>query len=165
MRNNKIEGYLNLKKYSESPNKNKRKKASNISLKFCFVDKEGENEDTCSNCFLCGWLYPKEMDVKDKNEHVNYCADGEGDKHKKNYGSSQRLIKIAINSQEAENLAGNNHQSKNYNGENGKEKGNNFCSICAKRIYLRNGRTIDDHVLECYKEREQEIFTNKTQKK
>ena len=170
-RNNKIENNINPK-YSNSPNK-KRKKTSTNSLNFCLdikrnqpdinLEREEINYDSCLNCFLCGWEYPKEMDLKDMNEHVNYCADGEGEKHKKMYASSQRLIKIAINSQEEENLS-NKNKSNNKNAENGKEKGNNYCYICSKTIYVRNVKTIDEHILKCYKEKEEEIFT-KTQKK
>lgn len=175
IRNNKIENYLNPK-CSNSPKK-KRKKISTNSLNFCLEKERKEsnliyeesehnnfnNDDSCNNCFLCGWEYPKEMDLKDKNEHMNYCADGEGEKHKKIYKSSQRLIKIAIQSQEEENSS-NKNQAKSFQAENAKEKGNNFCCICSRRVYLRNGKTMDDHLLQCYKEKEDEIFT-KTQKK
>jgi hypothetical protein len=169
--NNKIEKYLNSKNLS-SPQR-KRKFASNNLLNFSLekerkknynnIKKEKNGNDTCNNCFLCGWEYPKEMDVKDKNEHVNYCADGEGEKHKKIYASSQRLIKIAINSQDAENTS-NRYDIINNNSNNKKERRNNYCYICTKTINLRNGKTIDDHILQCYKEKEEEIFV-KMQKK
>lgn len=170
---NKIENSMNKKPKDSNSPKKKRKKTSNDTLEFSlekqhnniisYNENEKNDDDSCPNCFLCGWKYPNEMDLKDKNEHINYCADGEGEKHKKMYGSSQRLIKIAIHSQEEENPSSK-KDLKNKNAENAKEKGNNFCHICSKRIYLRNGKTIDEHILQCYKEKEDEIF-KKTGKK
>lgn len=164
--NNKIENLLNSNNAASA--KRKRKKESTNSLNFSLNKEVCENfsdielnekeDESCSNCFICGWRYPREMDLKDKNEHVNFCADGEGEKHKKIYASSQRLIKIAINSQDEENIS-NNHETKINNDNNKKDKLTNYCYICSKRIYLRNGKTIDEHILKCYKEKEEKIFT------
>jgi len=168
---------------SQSPLKKKRK-SSNKTIKLNYnyehynfeksnfqddFHESNKIEDSTLLCISCGWEYPKEMDFKDKNEHVNFCFDGEGEKHKKMYFSSQRLIKIAINSQvevRADNQDIKGIDTDNYKktSTKGKDKFSNFCSLCSKKIIPRNGKTIDDHILECYKQKEQEIFAKSNNK-
>ncbi len=157
--------------FNKQKKKTQNEKCVNLISEFCNVNRHFKSKNKKSNkndieddsnlyCILCSWRYPNEMDFKDKNEHINLCMDGKGEQHKKAWASSQRLINIAINQEDEKNLNGDNSSYKN---RNSKDILGNYCSLCEKKIYYRNGKTINDHILECYKQKEEEMF-KKTQK-
>ena len=109
-------------------------------------------------CLICDWEYPKEMSIDEKNAHINFCLEGEGNKHRSNFLSSMKLINLAIN--------GRIDSEENKIQENNYDKKNKTCPFCSKIIFLRNGKTLDSHLMECYTRQEKEIFyLNKKRKK
>jgi hypothetical protein len=45
-----------------------------------------------SKCFICNWTYPKDMDIQEKNAHMNHCIEGRGESHRRNYLDNLRFI-------------------------------------------------------------------------
>ena len=117
-------------------------------------------------CLICDWEYPLEMNLDEKNAHINFCLEGEGSKHKNNFLSSMRLIKMTIEglSNDPEE---NTNIDKEQNSSNMKEKNSlkQICSFCSKTISLKNGKTFDSHLFECYSQQEKEILASNKKKK
>lgn len=121
-------------------------------------DIEVQPDYSCLKCLICEWEYPKEMSIDEKNVHINFCLEGEGNKHRSNFLSSMKLINLAIN--------GGMDSEDNKIQENNNDKKNNICPFCSKIIFLRYGKTLDSHLLECYTRQEKEIlYLNKKRKK
>lgn len=118
---------------------------------------EIQPDDSNSKCFICEWEYPQEISSDEKNAHVNFCLEGQGERHKANFLTSMKLILLATQSSKE-----NKKKSKKKNSLNNNTKDcfvdNNFCPLCSRTIVLKYGKTMDSHLLQCYSQQEQQQF-------
>jgi hypothetical protein len=54
--------------------------------------REEEKFSEPSKCFICNWTYPKDMDLREKNAHMNHCIEGRGENHRRSYLDNLRYI-------------------------------------------------------------------------
>ena len=149
----------NNKKFTSNKSLNYNSDASSYkSIKLQNLNSNDIDLNSNLKCLICDWEYPIEMSLDEKNAHINFCLEGEGNKHKSNFLSSLKLIQIAAN--------GNINLEDDKKKELNKNKNSNVCPFCSKTINLKNGKTLDNHLMKCYIQQEQEIlFTSKKRKK
>ena len=69
--------------YEEEENYDEdEKEKEKINIKEIIKDKNEEqkidnsNEEKLLECFICGWIFLKEMSFEEKNRHINFCIEG-----------------------------------------------------------------------------------------
>ena len=49
-----------------------------------------DEKDLKKMCFVCRWVYPKDISIKDINVHLNLCLEGKGEEHKTKYYQTKK---------------------------------------------------------------------------
>lgn len=63
--------------------------------------KKGEEEELIGECFLCGWIFLKEMTLTERNKHIEMCLSGKGEENKKEFIDTYNYLeKIKNNEKE-----------------------------------------------------------------
>ena len=87
-------------------------------------EEEEREEDTLVECFICGWKFLKQMDLQEKNTHINMCLEGKGEENKKEIISTYKEIENLKNRDEQQNNNNNNAEGE-ANRNNGENDDNN----------------------------------------
>ena len=83
-------------------------------------EEEEKEEDALVECFICGWTFLKQMDLQEKNTHINMCLEGKGEENKNEIISTYKEIENLKNRDEQQNNNNNNAEggANRNNGEN-----------------------------------------------
>ena len=57
-------------------------------------EEEEKEEDALVECFICGWTFLKQMDLQEKNTHINMCLEGKGEENKNEIISTYKEIEM-----------------------------------------------------------------------
>ena len=50
-----------------------------------------DEKDLKKMCFVCRWVYPKDISMEDINVHLNLCLEGKGEEHKTKYYQTKKI--------------------------------------------------------------------------
>ena len=96
--------------YEEEENDDEdEKEKEKINIKEIIKDKNEEqkidnsNEEKLLECFICGWIFLKEMSIEEKNRHINFCIEGKGEENKKELISTYKELENLRNNENREN--------------------------------------------------------------
>jgi hypothetical protein len=107
-----------------------------------------------SVCIICKWNFPKKMTKDDKNIHMNYCLEGNGDEHKLSYlHSFGDYIPYDMNNYEKQDL----EQPNNLEQD--------ICPLCSKPYKNQSFKFKNSHITNCLRLQEEEGINKKTKRK
>ena len=113
---NSIPKDIELNEEVEQEKNKEAKKEENERKEEPKKEEKKKEEEILSECFICGWQFLKEMNLQEKNTHINLCIEGKGEENKKEIISTYKEI---------ENLKGNDNNEEEQNNNNEREANEN----------------------------------------
>ena len=104
-----------------------------------------DEKDLKKMCFVCRWVYPKDISMENINVHLNLCLEGKGEEHKTKYYQTKKI--------------------KEMNDMPLEENNYEHCPICGKELKMKNVKIKMYHVTDCMREFQERDWYSSTKKR
>lgn len=98
-------------------------------------DVSNPKNDELKRCMICSWEFPAYMTLNYKIIHLNYCATGRGEVHKRNYHEATLAECVKDIPPREESFE--------------------RCPFCNKPFMIKNNKIRMMHILDCIRENEE----------